>query len=714
VSFPRPRRDHIVAAALACLAAVVVYWLAVDLFPYHSVNDDEGVYLTQAAMLLEGRLFLYPGDLGSLVRPWFFVADTAGGDLRYYSKYSPVAAAAFAVGRVLGDWNLALGLVAAGNAALIYVLTADAFDRRTGHLAVLLLVGTPLFLFTSAVFLPYAPTTLLNFAFATAYVRTMRRGSHRWGLVAGAAVGLAFFARPYTAVLFASPFIAHALGSLWWTRGTDDFRPTLTRLLAVAGLGIAGVAVTLGYNALVTGDPLLFPYKAFGPNDGIGFGRHELLGYDRVYTPALAAETTGRLLRTLTTDWTVAGPVGTLLALVGLAELPSDRDALVDPTLSAPALRVVLLAVVPAVVLGNAYFWGTLNGIENGLIGLLGPYYHFDLLLPLSAFGAAGALVLWRRLRDLTAGLDAPRRRAVLAAALLVAAGVGGAAGVEAVSGPYDENRLRTSNLANTYEPFESWSPDHAVVFVPDPYGDWLHHPFQYLRNDPGLDGDAVYVINDGDVERFEAIDATGDRRPYRFTYRGEWTGAVTPTEPALVPLDVKRGDRVTATTTVGVPARATRARVRIVTEAGSARHGVGRVGGAGQGSRASNWSTGDAVTVDWRLDSTDGAAAVLAPNGTAAATAPLPPGVSEVTLLVTFVEPQGTTVTYRQTASVERTVRGVRVIWPPETRVCSLTTDCGREGVYVGPDGDYVSGVSVETSARASNTTVTAASAAS
>jgi hypothetical protein len=690
--FSRPRRDRLVAAAFALLAGAVVYWLAVDLFPYHSVNDDEGVYLTQAAMLLEGRLFLDPGALGPLVRPWFFVADTAGGDLRFYSKYSPVAAGAFAVGKLLGDWNLALGLVAAGNAALVYVLAAAAFDRRTGHLATLLLVGAPLFLFTSAVFLPYAPTTLLNLAFAVAYVRTMRRDSPRWGLVAGAAIGLAFFARPFTAVLFASPFIAHALGSLWWTWETADFRPTLVRLLAVAGLGTAGVVVALAYNLVMTGDPLVFPYKAFGPNDGIGFGRHELLGYDRVYSPALAAETTVRLLQTLTTEWTVAGPVGTLLALVGLAELRTDRDALADPTLSAPALRAVLVGLVPAVVLGNAYFWGTLNGLENGLIGLLGPYYHFDLLLPLSAFGAAGALVLWRRLRDVTADLDAPKRRVVLAAALLVAAGVGGVAGVGAVEEPYDENRLRTSNLATTYEPFEAWSPEHAVVFVPDPYGDWLHHPFQYLRNDPGFDGDALYVINDGDVERFETLDATGDRRPYRFTYRGEWTGAVTPTEPALVPLDVKRGDRVAATTTVGVPARATRARARIVTETGSARHTLGAVEGP--------------VTVDWAIDATDGNASIVAPNGTAAATAPLPAGVSRVTLLVTFVEPQGTTVTYRQTASVERTARGVRVIWPPEIRICSLTTDCGREGVYVGPDGDYVSGVSVATNATASNAT--------
>ena len=690
----RPGRDRLLAAALVGVAGVVVYWLAVDLFPYHSVNDDEGVYLTQAAMLLEGRLFLRPGALGDLVRPWFFVEGAAGGDLRYYSKYSPVAAGVFAVGRLLGDANLALGLVAAGNAALVYALTTDAFDRRTAYLAVVALVASPLFLFSSSVFLPYAPTTLPNLAFAAAYVRTMRRDSPEWGVVAGAAIGLAFFARPYTAVCFAAPFIAHALGSLWWTRGTDRFRPTLVRLLAVAALGLVGVAATLGYNVLVTGDPLLFPYQVFGPQDGPGFGRRELLGYDQLYTPALAAETTVRLLATLTTEWTVAGPVGTLLALVGLRRLPTDRASVADPTLAAPALRVVVIGLVPAVVRGNAYFWGTLNGLENGLIGLLGPYYHFDLLLPLSAFAAAGALVLCGRLRAATDRLDGRERRAVLAAALLVGVGVTGVVGVDAVAEPYDENRLRTSNLATTYEPIEERSFDRAVVFLPTPYGDWLNHPFQYLRNDPGLDGDALYVQNQGDIERFETLDAADDRRPYRFTYRGEWTGAVTAVEPALVPLSVERGDRVTATTTVGVPARATAARARIVTEAGSARYGIGRVE--------------DSVTVAWTVGSDDAGVTGRDPVGNA--TAPLPTGVSEVTLLVTFVEPQGATITYRQTVSVERTPTGVRVIWPPETRVCSLTTDCGREATYVGPGGDYVSGVSVETNATGRNASWTGA----
>ena len=45
-----------------------------------------------------------------------------------------------------------------------------------------------------------------------------------------------------------------------------------------------------------------------------------------------------------------------------------------------------------------------------------------------------------------------------------------------------------------------------------------------------------------------------------------------------------------------------------------------------------------------------------------------------------------------------------VRAVWPPETRICRLTTECGYEGTWVGPEGDYLDGVTVETSARVAN----------
>ncbi|SDM84575.1 Dolichyl-phosphate-mannose-protein mannosyltransferase [Halogranum gelatinilyticum] len=748
----RNRLFSVLGLVVALLAGVAVYALATNLFPYHSVNDDEGVYLLQAAMLLEGQLFIYPGQLAEVVRPWFFVVADAPaevGGVKMYGKYSPVAPAVFALSKLLtGDFNVVLGVLAAGSAALVYALTAEAFDRKTGVLAGLVLLGSPLFLVTSSTFLAYAPTTFFNLLFAFAYVRSRRSGENlalAWGALAGTAIGVAFFARSYTAVLFALPFIGHALVSLARTWGKDAFEPTLRNLLAVALPGLAFVVLTLAYNLVVTGDPLVFPYAAFAPRDGLGFGPHEILGYEENYTPTLAAETTVRLLVLFATEWTTAGLFGTAAFLVGFGVVlwravvptgavqarlsqfgggrkrrggrgsrtktslskggkkrrrtrqqsrrsPLSKAGRVTNRLSDRELRLVLAGLVPSVVLGNAYFWGTHNGLRNDLIELLGPFYHFDLLLPLSAFGAYGVLVTARTLaRESRARFSASEVRGVLLLALVVTAPLAATAEMQVLSEPFEENGQRTANLATTYEPIVETEFDDALVYVPDPYGDWQQHPFQYLRNDPGFDGDVVYALDEGPDRDIETLDAVGDRTPYRFTYRGEWSGAVEPVTPALVPLEVLEGDRVEATSTLGTPAQASAATVRLETEEDYARYTVDDVG--------------ESVRVDWAITA-DSARVSNLPRAGGAAELAVPDGASEVDLVVTFVTESGATVTYRQEATVDSRGDEVRALWPPETRVCRLTTECGMDRTYVGPDGDYLSGVSVETDARAVNET--------
>jgi hypothetical protein len=611
-----------------------------------------------------------------------------------------VPAALFALGRLAGDARLVLGAVAAGNAALVYWLTAAAFDRRTGLVAGAALLASPLFLLNSAVFLPYAPTTLLNLAFAAGYVAAARRNSLRLAARAGAALGLAVFARPYTAFLFAAPFVAHAGWTLFRRRNAQNARSVLARQLAVAGPALGGVALSLGYNALVTGDPLVFPYEAFAPRDGLGFGRRALLGYERSYTPALALETTRRVLATLLTEWTAAGPVGTALAALGVVLAGRHQSGRWTETddggLPAGELRVVLAALIPSVVVGNAYFWGSLNGLTNGLFDLLGPYYHFDLLLPLSAFAAAGLVDGSRRvsgvLRRRLSG-----RSARVAMAVLLLTSVPAVASVEAdvLGGPVAANQDRTETLATTYAPIREASFARAVVFTPDTYGDWQAHPFQYLRNDPGFDGEVLYATGGPPSRTFAALRATGNRTPYRFTYRGEWNGATGPVTPALVPLREVAGDRVAARTTVGVPNGSVAARVRVETDAGYVRYAVPDPPGPGE-SLAVNWTVGPAAVRAPGLDAAAGTGATL------------PTGPSAVALVVTFVDSTGGTVSYRQTVAVARTDRGVRAVWPPETRVCRFQTDCGRRGTWVGASGDYLGGVEVSSSATARNATDT------
>jgi hypothetical protein len=67
--------------------------------------------------------------------------------------------------------------------------------------------------------------------------------------------------------------------------------------------------------------------------------------------------------------------------------------------------------------------------------------------------------------------------------------------------------------------------------------------------------------------------------------------------------------------------------------------------------------------------------------------------GPTTVTLSVTFVQSGGSTITYVQETTVVDTGDEVGVLWPPEERVCRLTSDCER--TYI-PGGDYAAGVSV------------------
>jgi len=543
-----PRRFRVLGlglAVVAALAAIVVkYWV----FPYHSVNHDEAVYLQQAALLLEGRLVLDP-PVSAAFRPWFFVD---AGDV-LYPKYGPLPAAVYALAKgVTGAYAAALPVIAAGVVGGTTALGAEVVDRRTGLLAGALLVGSPLFLVQSGVFLPYAFTAMVEVWFAWAFLRGARTGERWYAALAGALIGVAFITRPYTAVLFGAPFVGYALARIAATGGA---RPVLARHLLTAGLGGVGVAAALGYNWVLTGSPLVFPYQAFAPLDGVGFGRRVLLDYSRDYDLGLALASNLVGLRLYATQWVVGGLLGTGLAAAGVvAHLRSVAGPRSLDSYTSSHGRTILVGVAATVVLGNLAFWGTLNAVGDltdpgGLATFLGPYYHYDLLVPTTVF-AATAL---RGVADHVTTVDVavPRRR-VLAGVAVAVAIVLLVSTVVVAGDALDRNRAVTDTYEDAYAPFDGRLSD-AVVFVPTPYGPWLNHPFQVLRNDPGYDGAVVYALRD--TNTFAVVDAFPDRRLHRFVYRGRWspeTGG--PVTAALTPVRSVTETTVTVPVTIGVP----------------------------------------------------------------------------------------------------------------------------------------------------------------
>ncbi|WP_459193958.1 ArnT family glycosyltransferase [Halosimplex sp. J119] len=657
---------------LALVGAVVVWLVATLLFPYHSLNHDEGVYLQQAAMLLEGRLYLRPPVEG-VFRPWFFVDSEAG----LYPKYAPVPAAMFALGKLAGGFRLSLVAITAGNLALVAGVVREVFDRRTGLVAAAFLLASPLFVLNSSVFLPYAPTTLLNLCFAYCYLRADRTGDLRWAAGAGAAVGLAFFSRPYTAVLFATPFVGHAL---WTLR--RDFGANLPRQATTAALGLAGVAVALGYNAVVTGSPLVFPYEAFAPLDGLGFGERRILDHGIEYTPALALQANGRVLWLFFSKWVAGGLVGAALAAGGLAVAVRRGLTARQATVAGIGLTV------PA---GNVYFWGNYNVLGDldragdGLVAALGPYYHFDLLVPTATFAAVGTLALATVVRDVLADradFDARAARAGFAAVLLVTTAVVGAATVGNASGTVERNEAVTETYETAYEPFADGPPEHSLILVPDPYGNWLNHPFQALRNDPGYDGRAVYALDD---RPFEAVDAFPNRARYRYVYQGPWAPFDgSPRAARLQRVEAVSGSGVAMNATVGVPSGADSVTLRLGTDDGSVYHVVQR--------------TSDTATFGLRL--AEGKARITGPAGATDET--LAVSGRETVQLSAFVDyGPGGSFTYRFDVPVDASDGEVRAL-TPRIELCRGARSCGGEAAYIPETAP--GGVSVETNLTATD----------
>ena len=682
-------RERLLAGAIALLSGIVVFFIATELFPYHSSNHDEGVYLQQASMLLDGQLQIRPGAFGDAVRPWFFVDS---GE-RMYPKYQPLPAGLYAIAMALfGEPRVTLALVAAGNTALVYVLGAMAFDRKVGVVAAAAFSFAPMTLMTSSVFLPYAPTTVFNLAFAVAYLRSYRTGSRPAAIAAGLLIGTAFFMRPFTAVLFATPFILHAL---WDVITAIRARPgdlrsfvlpeAITRQAATATMGLAFVFLALAYNTYLTGSPTEFPFQAFAPMDGPGFGTRRILGHGIEYTPALAFESNTAVLYYLLTRWVPAGIVGTLLAAVGLAVSSRHRELIpglggvsVPGDTTARRLLATLFLTVPG---GNVFFWGNHNVLADptdptdGFLGQFGPFYHFDLLAPVAIFAAAGAVLLWRGRGAVGARFSdtvpSPGRRAIAVSVLVVFVLLSGGVNAGVLDGAVDRNAAQTATYEDAYAPFEESEFDNALVFVPTPYGPWLNHPFQPLRNDGNLDGDAVYVLQQNPPRKFELVDAAVDRALYRYTYRGQWT--VDPDErvinPALQDLAVREGDTLDGTTTVGIPDQVSHAVVRLETDNGY--------------ETATITDPADSTTVEWSLSDASASLDLVAGESFENATVAVD-SVDQVVLKVRLVQQGAGTLTYRQEVAVRTTESGVEAIWPPERTVCPVVDDCGREGTYL------------------------------
>lgn len=481
-----------VALALAASAAVWAVVGSLWILPELSANSDEGIYLLQADGLRHGELRLpAPETDAAAFRPWF----SAVRDGHYVLKYTPVHAAGLSASILLtGTARTALALIAAVTTISVVWLARElGVSRRGAAAAGAIFVVSPLNLQLSITFLPYGTSLALALISVALSLRSLRTGSVAAAAAAGVALGVAFFARPYDAVLVAAAIVVVGL-----VRRSEV---GVRQLAAVTAGAVPGVVLLLAFNQQVTGDPFQLPFNLLDPSDRPWFGLRRSLPSDPLldFGPAEALRSLRRNLLLV-----VATTGGGLVAVVVAAGAVGRR----------PLRWVPVLALMIVWCIGYALFWGSYLTafVWDGAL-FLGPYY-FAPVAALIAIPAGSGLVELARSHRAAA--------AVAGAAMVVLSMV---ATVPSLAEQLD----RTEARRDVHDAIRDGVEGPALVLLPPVYGPYLQNPFSFLRNAVPLgSGDVVYALARTPADDRRLIDTFPERTPYRLVLGNGWTDSPT------------------------------------------------------------------------------------------------------------------------------------------------------------------------------------------
>ncbi len=459
-------------------------------FPHLSDDHDEGLYLLQATALADGDLFPAAPEQADAFRPWLSVLD---GD-RYVLKYTPVHAAILAVGiRLAGTARFSLALVAAGVVLLSYALAKEVLgERRVAALAAVFLAVSPLFVVQSATFLPYCSMLLLLEGFALALLRGARTDGRLLLTSSGLVFGVALFARPFDALLWAVPLVFYVAVS----QRSD--RPRLRRTAGWFALGSAvPILAMLAYYRAATGSPFRTPFNLLEPQDTLGFGARRLVpgAPELVFTPAHGVYGITRYVL-VTTAWVFGGLVLVGLFLAGLLRRREHRP------------QLWLASIVLTFSCGYLFFWGTFGtSLRGGLSSFLGPFYLMPVLVPLTFIAAQAFGAVWRH------------DRFIGVATLVAMVGVSG----YLLSRALPVNLRFSAEDRRIYAPIAAARLDRALVLVPPLYGPQLLHPLAFLQNDADYEGRIVYALDRGETGNLRLLDDFPGRDAYKLRFHGHY-----------------------------------------------------------------------------------------------------------------------------------------------------------------------------------------------
>lgn len=496
-----------VAGAAACVGVL-------DGIPH--VQDD-------VAYIFQGRIFaLGRSWVPTPPAPEFF----ANGFIemyegRWFAKYPPGYPLLLVPGLWAGLPWLINPLSMGVSLALVYASGRRMFGRHVALWAGLLGLLSPWVIFMSGSFMSHPATMMWAALFMYAIVRMRDGGGGRrgrsvigWPLLAGAAIGMAFITRQWTALGIGLGVALWAVDDVIFAPRAERRRRLLRYLLVPAGF-VPPLLFILYENRQLTGDWLRFAQDLVGTYDRPGFGPGH--GDAEGHTPALGVYNALVYLRTLGTmfnGWPAPLALAPLvLGLFAWVGEGSSRRARWDALLWMGALGLV----------GAYFLWWSSTTI-------FGARYWYEAMPFLLLAAGRGLDLLGRLAGGALARGGAGRARWLVPGALVAVLTLYNVTQSipYAVSQYRDYNGISATALRNA----EGAKLTNALVFVQlDPAKPNRDYGKVFFANDPLLRGERVYARDLGPEKNREVLAFFPGRAAYWLPLDGQPVAGVGPSE---------------------------------------------------------------------------------------------------------------------------------------------------------------------------------------
>jgi hypothetical protein len=272
---------HLLALVLVGFSFAMSALISRTVFERLPHLEDEVAYLYQARIFARGDLVIEtPQPRRAYWQP--FVVDHND---RRFGKYTPGWPALLSLGVLMGQPWVVNALLAGLTVALVYRLGREIFNAETGVIAGALTAFSPMALLLNGTLMGHTAALCFTTQLLYAYWRLEHgRAALKWGIVAGATLGLVVINRPLTAIGIAVPFVVWSIIRLLLPlvrRATFEshayFIAHVRPLLALTSVTLLLSLVVPIFNKAATDNPTTNLYTLVWSYDKVGFGE----GYGR-------------------------------------------------------------------------------------------------------------------------------------------------------------------------------------------------------------------------------------------------------------------------------------------------------------------------------------------------------------------------------------------------------------------------------------------------